>query len=280
MEFECPMSVLERETRLRTGRVPQGIGGEPGPTDGWQITPEEFLLRAENGLAFHYSCGEGVVLERGESTSDATVSLYFNGSVHGAIAWMNGFVPLHASAICHDRKVYAFTGDSGAGKSTLVAGLASQETPLFADDVLIMDIRDPEQIRCLPGHKSLKLWSDAAKLVGIDRRDQVFPDMDKYYVAPLPEGPNETLPLALLCYLERGDRLCLSNMTASERFSCLSTALYRPEFTAGAGISNVELFKIRNILAESIVMNRFIRPFEERLYFEGLEFMAEFIRSS
>ena len=280
MELECPMSLLERETRLRSGRVPQGIGGEVGPTNGWQITPDAFLLRAENGLAFHYSRGEGVVFERGEGTSEATVSLYFNGSVHGAIAWMNGFVPLHASAICHNHKVYAFTGDSGAGKSTLVAGLAGQEMPLFADDVLIMDIRDPEQIRCLPGHKSLKLWSDAAMLVGIERREQVFPDMDKYYVEPLPQGPDEILPLALLCYLERDGRPYLSKMTASERFSCLSTALYRPEFTAGAGIGNVELFRIRKILAKSIPMSRFLRPFEESLYFEGLEFIAEFIRGS
>ena len=94
-------------------------------------------------------------------------SLWLNGSVYSAIASINGLLPIHASAVAHDGRVFAFTGPAGAGKSTLVAALASRGLPMFCDDTLVLDLSDPERIICLPGHKRLKLRPGCART---DRR--------------------------------------------------------------------------------------------------------------
>ncbi len=65
-------------------------------------------------------------------------------------------------------RVFAFAGPSGAGKSTLAAGLGQRALPLLCDDTLLLDLSDPPDIWCLPGHKRLKLTAAALALTGPD----------------------------------------------------------------------------------------------------------------
>jgi hypothetical protein len=54
-------------------------------------------------------------------------------------AALQGFVILHASAVCVEGKVIAFVGASGAGKSTIAQSLATQGFASVADDLLPID---------------------------------------------------------------------------------------------------------------------------------------------
>jgi hypothetical protein len=273
-----PATVLECEARLREGRVPNSLAGMEVDGEGWAITPEAFLLRVEDGLSFLYRKGEGVTFERTSRVSDATVQLYFNGSVHGAIAWIDKLVPLHASAVCHEGRAFAFTGASGAGKSTLLAGLADEGMSVFADDVLILDLTDPEACVALPGHKRLKLWGDAFELVDASRHEQVFPGMDKFFAEAQSTGETRAAPLAALVFLEEGEEMRLGPMAGGERFAALSTALYRPEYARGAGLNRGDLFDLRARLARDIPMRRFQRPRERERFSESVRFIRDAIR--
>ena len=132
---------------------------------------DAFLLRVPNGLVLHYRRGEGVTASRPVHVAASDVAVFLNGSVYGAIAWINGFIPLHAAAVVHARPASMLSRrHSGHGKSTLAAALGQRGMPLFADDVLVLDLSDPRQIICLPGHKQMKLWDDALSLTGAQSR--------------------------------------------------------------------------------------------------------------
>lgn len=284
MQLEDARTLIARETRISEGAVPASLDGVVVEADCWHITPDAFLMRAQNLISFYYRRGHGVVFQRRPEIPDATVELFYHGSVHGAIAWISGFVPLHASAVVQSERIVAFTGDSGAGKSTTVAGLASPLTPLFADDVLILDLRDPETVTALPGHKMLKLCGDAFDMLGAERGLRVYPGLDKFFAVSPHRSSAGALPLGMLYFLGEGE-MASSKMTGGERFGAISSALYRPEYALGAGLDFSKLFALRARLAVSVPMMRLSRPrshirFAESTAFVRHAMMAGFLQSA
>jgi len=250
---------LEAERRLIEGAVPAHIDAALRSTPTYQISADAFLLRLPMGLAFHYQRGFGTVYERASGVSDDEVALFFEGSVYGAIAWLNGLVPLHASAIAHQGNVYAFTGASGEGKSTLVAALAQRGMTACADDVLVLDLADPDAISALPGPKRLKLWEDALALTGRTSRHAVRPGIDKYYVSEESFARSAPLPLKRLYFLE--SLAAVPGVTAiagAQRFNWLRSAYYRPHF-CGPLAEQRRYFETAARLSGTIGMARFNR---------------------
>ncbi len=272
------MTMLATETVLRDGETPQSLPDALFQTPTYAITRDSFLLKLPSGLAFHYVRGQGVVVSRPDSVTDAEVSLFFNGSVYGAIAWLNGLVPLHASGVVHDGQVHAFTGQSGAGKSTLAAALGARDLPLLADDVLVLDLSDPAHILCLPGHKQIKLWSDALTITGATAGAQVRPDLDKYYVTP-PGGVHDgPLPLSHLSFLEdRAKAPVFEPVKGVQRFVYARAAFYRPGF-CHAIAEHQNLFATVARLSQQVKISTLDRP-RGKAEFDGVaDFVASAIR--
>lgn len=240
---------------------------------------DAFLLRLPSGLKFHYQKGRGVTVSRPVDMADPEVKLFLNGSVYGAIAWINGLVPLHASAVAHEGQVHAFTGHSGAGKSTLAAALGHHGLPLFADDVLVLDLTRPDEITCLPGHKKLKLWGDAIALTGGTAGEQVRAGLDKFYIDPAAGFIAQPLKLASLCFLggNSRDAMTVSPIAGIQGFTMAQTAFYRPHFCA-AVTDKKKLFGIYSRLATQVKMVRFDRPRRKELFDDGVAMIASIIK--
>lgn len=268
---------LQREAKLAEGHVPPTLAGVEREGYGWTITKDAFLLEVECGLRLLYRKGEGVTFARPEGVSDETVSLYFSGSVHGAIAWTNGLLPLHASAVLAGESVVAFSGDAEAGKSTLAAAMSDFGYPVFADDVLIVDTSDAEEIRALPGHKMLKLWGDAFALVGARKGSQVYPDMDKHFAYPKETVGEGARRLSHLIFLEEDDEIAIEAIEGAAAFKSLATALYRPEYARGAGWDHARLFGLRAALTDKLSLYRFRRPKDPERFGESLAVIRDFI---
>lgn len=250
---------LRADLRLRPGEVPATIAGALFECGGFVASGEAFLLKVTDDLRFHYRRGEGVrCFARGEMDVGA-VSSFHSGSVYGAAAWMNGYVPLHASAVVFDGGVHAFAGPSGEGKSTLVAALAERGLELFADDVLTLDTSGPS-VRALPGHKRLKLWSDALKLVGANGHERVWPGVDKYFVGDGAETDRAPLPLSSLTLLESSadDEVSIVRLSGAARFLAISGACYRPEYRVPSNAATV--FAKLAAIAHSVPTYRLSRP--------------------
>lgn len=273
--------LLERETRVSYGPVPDHLFDAPLPQMSWQMKSDEFLLRAEGDHYFFYRPGEGITVHRGDDADISEESLWLNGTVYAAIASMNGLLPIHASAVAFENRVFAFTGPAGAGKSTLVAGLAKHGLPMFCDDTLVLDLSDPDRIMCLPGHKRLKLRPDALELTGAKREEKVSETYGKFYAAPAGGTVGNALPLAELIFLEEGPEPAMMPITGSERFVRMEDEHQTARlFEAARQFDKGAQFAHRARLARQIAMARFIRPFDANLFDDAVSVASEYITSA
>ena len=271
------LKLMREETRRRSGKAPGALGGiAVGPGE-FRLEDDEFLLRAANGIALHYRKGHGVTVDAPEGTDPRDIELYARGSLHAAIAALNGLLPLHASAVAHRGKVFAFTGQSGAGKSTLAAALVQRGFALFCDDTLLLDPNSDGPI-CLPGHKRLKLWPEGLVLAEAESQEEVAPSYPKRFASLSGSEAQEPLPLAALVYLEDGSETALEPLAGAERFARLSDDHYTALLHEWANaMEREERFAFQAQLARAIPAWRLTRPFEPARFGDMVEAVADWI---
>jgi hypothetical protein len=276
------LALMERETRVAHGCAPHGLGGAFPAETSWLLEGDEFLLRARGEHYFHYRRGAGITVERGADADPSAEGLWLSGSVHSAVACLNGLIPVHASAVEHGGAVHAFAGASGAGKSTLVAALGRYGLPMFADDTLVLDPGEDfggeGPVACLPGHKRLKLTAQALELTGAVREESVGEDIGKFYATPLAGTSAGIAPLARLVLLEEGPELAIERLSGAERVYRLFDDHYTVAILAAAkGRDPATLFATLSRLARRIEMLRFVRPRDPARFDEGVRFIADWI---
>lgn len=254
-------ALLAAEAQVRHGPVPRELGGHPVPPGSMRMVGDTFLLRTPTGYGLFYVRGEGVTVERDPGADPNEEALWLGGSVYAAIAAINGFLPFHASAVAWNGRVFAFSGPSGAGKSTLVAALGQHGLPLFCDDTLVLDVSDPANVLCLPGHKRLKLTAEALTLTGAKAQGQVAPTVAKFYAEPAAGTLNAVLPLARLTFLEHGDQIEFAEISGAQRLARLNDDHYTAELYAWAQSDGLAARFARTAqIAGSIAMQRLTRP--------------------
>ena len=271
--------MMELETRVAFGPTPHSLFDTPLPQTTWQMEGDRFLLRGEGDHYFYYCKGLGITVERGDTADLSEESLWLNGSVYSAIASINGLVPIHASAVSIEDRVFAFTGPGGAGKSTLVAALAGLGLPMYCDDTLVLDLAEPDRIMCLPGHKRLKLRPDAVELTSATPQEKVSQTVDKVYALPAQGSPSISLPLAELMFLEDGPEPKTVPISGAERFVRMQDDHQTAHLLAAARMfDKAERFAHLGRLARQIPMARFVRPRESSRFAEGANLVARYIR--
>lgn len=275
------MRLLAEETRVAYGPVPAALDGiRVGPGHS-RLSGERYLLHSESGYRFLYKRGAGVTIEAPAAPDPTEQALWLNGSVYAAVASINGLMPIHASAVAHGGRVFAFTGPSGAGKSTLIAALGARGLPMFCDDTLVLDLSDPNEIVCLPGHKRLKLSADALRLTGAVRQEKVGAMIDKFYAAPPAGDVGEPQPLAWLVFLEDGPDPALLSVSGAERFARLCDDHYTADLYAqGRRPGLAARFDIQARMARQVAMARLVRPRDIAQFEKGVALAAELATGS
>lgn len=274
------IDLLLQETKVRHGPVPPALGGQMLMPGRYLITAEEYLLRTDTGLGFHYRKGSGVIAELPDDTPPGELELWLKGSVHAAIAALNGLLPLHASAVAHGGRVFAIGGASGAGKSTLAAGLGKSRMPLFCDDTLLIDLSDPQELWCLPGHKRLKLTEAALALTGSASLEKVGVMIDKFYAQPPSRAAVDPLPLGALLFLEDRERFGIAPISGGERIARMNEDHYTTDFYAAAHrLSLTERFANFTRISKRLDMHRLSRPRDVAAFPAVIAQTSEWIRS-
>lgn len=269
--------LLQHETRVRYGPVPRHPRIPEVSEIHWP-GPDTFVFQTGDGVDFHYRKGEGITIQREPGSSDGDEQLWLNGSVYAAVACVNGFKPIHASAVAHEGKVYAFTGPSGAGKSTLVAALGSRALPMFCDDTLVLDLSDADSLMCLPGHKRLKLTPEAIRLTAAAAQERVSPAVDKFYARPAAGDVGMPLPLAALIFLDEGPGICIEPIAGSQRFVRLAEDHYTNDmFVAASQAGRTGQFELQSRLAQQITMLRLVRPRDTGRFGESVDIAMRYV---
>lgn len=228
-----PTDALHHEMRVCFGTVPRSIPDPVFEQEGFTLGRDAFLLTIEAGASFFYRRGEGVVASIPSPEAEDDFRLFLWGTVFGAVAWLNGYFPLHASAVAVGQRAIAFTADSGAGKSTLAAALAAHGLPHVCDDTLALSLATGEPL-AIPDRKPLKLWEDAFSLVAAQRLAAIRSMPGKSYAAAAAQVPT-ALPLTDLLVLEEGDEVALNPVRGTARLDVLAAAMYRDFIPAALG---------------------------------------------
>ncbi|MCA1662349.1 MAG: hypothetical protein LC648_09455 [Novosphingobium sp.] len=275
------VALMARETRVRRGAAPRAIAGHEVGRDQFLLAGDAYLMRSADGIAIHYRRGEGVTVDAPDDADPRDLDLWLHGSVHAAVAAINGLLPIHASAVVSNGRVHAVSGPAGAGKSTLAAGLGNAGLPLFCDDTLILDVSGEGPVECLPGHKRLKLWPEGVALAGAAAGQLVARDYPKHFAEPAAGSVEAVLPLAEIVFLEPGERPELCPIAAGERIARLQDDHYTAKlFAQAGGLSRRERFAQLARIAARVPMRRFARPFDPARFGEGCRFVATAIRGA
>jgi hypothetical protein len=271
-----PLALMERETQLHFGPVPDSLGAAMSPGMEAQIADNAYLVRRPE-FACVYRRGDGVTAELLAEDGEGLLHVYLAGSVHAAIAAINGLFPLHASAVLAGGKAYVFTGASGAGKSVLAASLSQVGFPLVCDDTLVIDPASVP-LACLPGHKRLKLWPEGQAITQIPGSDVVSPEYPKIY-ADLPASEiNNPVPLAGLIALQEGEHFSMEPITGSAKLTLLQDNHYTRELRDYCGSMDAGIyFDTLARIARDIPMYRFTRPFDPVQFSETRDRLATWL---
>jgi len=143
--------------------------------------------------------------------------------------------------------------------------------PLFCDDTLIIDPAGEGPPFCLPGHKRLKLWPDAAPLAQASLQERVASHLPKHFAEPSGGTDIRTLPLGQLLILDHAETPAITKLGGGERvFALLSDQVTHdfPDATPPA-----MRFARAAGLARRIPMARLSRPFDAARFQEGMDFI-------
>ena len=218
-------AALHREMRVRFGAVPHTIADAVLDEDGFVLSHQAFLFTTDAGVRFHYARGDGIVASVPEPRCEDDFRLYLWGTVFGAVAWLNGYFALHASAVAVGQRAVAFTADSGVGKSTLAAALSAHGLAHICDDTLAVYPSGGQPL-AIPDRKPLKLWEDAFNFVAADRLEPIVSMPGKSYALAARRAA-DALPLGDLIVLADGHEIALTPVRGADKLSVVVDAMYR-----------------------------------------------------
>jgi hypothetical protein len=215
---------------IRLGKVPRHLRGGKRFDGLLECRPGICHYDFEGAGRYLVAHGEEITVDPHEGAGDNDVRAFLFGSVFGTLLHQRKLVPLHVSAVATPHGLVAFTGASGAGKSTM-AGLLHRHTgwPMFCDDVAVLR-PDEQQPLLRAGMLRLKLWKDAVEMIEADP-DRLTRDVARYekFHVHAPEMFNqETMPLAALFELHRGDALEIRPIAGFQSFELVARTIYRP----------------------------------------------------
>ncbi len=186
----------------------------------------------------------------------ALVRLYLLGPALATLLRQRGFLVLHASAAEVGVVAVAFLGASGSGKSTLVAALVARGHRLVSDDYLPVDVC-PGGVTVPPGVPQLKLWRDAASILG-SAAHPLYSGAEKYAVPLRHTVAMASHELRRVYVLTQGDSPEIQRLTPQGAMVELLRHSYGPRTLAG--IRTAEHFRDCARVVDAVPIARLCVP--------------------
>lgn len=163
--------------------------------------------------AFLITDGCRIDVEPAPGVDDTLIAFPLLGPVMALLLHRRGLLVLHASAIAVAGRSAIFMGDKGAGKSTMASAMIRAGHDLLTDDVVALDLANPNQPMVVPGFPQIKLAADAAAAISLGEaevRPQVHPAIDKMQHRLNGAFSGDKVPATRIYILERGERAEIS----------------------------------------------------------------------
>jgi len=196
-----PLSDVQIEQVSLTRKV-----DNPSYENSWMaINESEFYLDVAQIATFFACNGNYIEFTPFDGAALASVELYLNGSVYGAILHQRKILPLHGSSFVYKNSGIMICGDSGAGKSSLTVSFCDNGADFLTDDVspVILEQGVPHVIS---KSDRVKLWDDSLRQLQKEnnRLSQIRPQDKKYYVS-VSNSKYLQYPLKIIFIIETSD---------------------------------------------------------------------------
>ncbi|MDZ7717549.1 MAG: hypothetical protein U5K72_01865 [Balneolaceae bacterium] len=236
---------------------------EPAYSNSWMsISPTEFSMTVKNVGSFYACNGKRIEYSPDKKADAASLELYMNGSVYGAILHQRRILPLHGSSFIYNQKSVMFCGDSGAGKSSLTTSFCLNGAGFLTDDVTPILFEEGKP-HIWPKTGKIKLWDDSLQQFKKKKSDltKIRPEDEKYYFE-IESNQTEACPLnsILILQVTEDDDVSFEKVEKVEAFSYLHQEIYRREYLFAMPEAEAAYLKKISSICEQVSITKVQRP--------------------
>ena len=231
-------------------------------TDYIRLNQNEFTLDIAGIGWFYAHSGNYVMVLPDADANAASVDLYLNGSVYGAILHQRKTLPLHGSCFGYRGLGIMICGDSGVGKSSLTTSFCLNGADFLTDDVTPILFRSGKP-HIWGTSDRIKLWSDSLLQLnqpetGLER---IFPEQGKFYF-PMESDTDTVFPLnhVFILHIHSKPDVCVQTLRGVEKFTALRNEVYRREYLRGMPESESAYLEQLITLSQASTVTEIYRP--------------------
>lgn len=227
-----------------------------------QVNQYDFFLDVKEVACFKVQNGNEIFIYPYEGADEASVQLFLNGSVLGALLHQKKMLSFHGCSFKYQDKGILLCGNSGAGKSSVTVAFCQNGANFISDDITPVQVNDTETV-IKPIKTQIKLWDDSIEKLKIENTNlkKIRPTFKKFYL-PFPEPITEKQHLNHLFILgmHNKNEYITEELTGIDKYNALRKQIYRRLYLKGMPETEKKYFEELFLLARTIKVTRIIRP--------------------
>jgi hypothetical protein len=228
----------------------------------------DFLLDVKNVARYRVQGGDKVSICPYEDADDASVNLFLEGPVLGAVLHQKQLLPFHGSSFEYNKKGIIICGRSGAGKSSVTTAFCQNGAKYINDDISPVKIGTTKTV-ILPYKTRIKLWDDALKELNIENNEleKIRPQMDKYYLTMCEESNSDfVLNHIFILSTHNNNNYETNELRGFQKCNALRRLIYRKVYLKGMPETEQKYFKQLFLLADKVKVVAIKRPQLSNIY--------------
>ncbi len=253
-----PLSDVTLRRVAETRKVTNPLHADPF----WQINQNEFAMQVQGVGSYYARDGRDVEYAPAEGATQASVELFLNGSVYGAILHQRNILPLHGSSFVYKGQGVLLCGESGAGKSSLTAAFCLSGAEFLTDDVTPL-VFENELPVIVPLSDRIKLWNDSLSQLNQENSNlnAISSGKEKYYF-PMQNELHQKHPLnrVFLINVTETDKIEFCKLGGIELFTALRNEIYRWEYLSAMQETEISYIEKLLSISRSVIVYKVSRP--------------------
>jgi len=227
-----------------------------------QVDEQDFIMNINHVASFRVRDGNQVYIHPHENADSASIQLFLNGSILGAVLHQQRILPFHGCAFEYNGKGILICGHSGTGKSSVTAAFCQNGGRFINDDITPVRING-QGTNVIPIKTKIKLWDDSLLKLKIanNNLEMIRPSIHKFY---LPPGESSSAELQLdhifiLCKHHK-DGFEVNKLNGMVKYNALRNQIYRKMYLKGMPETEKTYFKQLFKLAGTVRATQILRP--------------------
>lgn len=274
MNLDFPISDIELE-QVSTPLPPIENPNFTSPV--FCVNDDEFNLDVIDVAQYQAIKGQKVLCHLYDQADKASVELFLQGSVFGAILHQRGILPLHGCSFDYMGKGIVICGHSGAGKSSVTMSFCLNGAELINDDISPVILQEGKPF-VIPMKSKIKLWDNSLSELEIDNSDllKIRPNMNKYYYdSDMVVDQDKEIKHFFILSIHNKNEYLVKDLSGMDKFNALRKQVYRRSYLKGMPDTEKQYFGDLFKIAQHTKVTLILRPKECRINDTMLEIERE-----